>query len=246
MSEIHGLLLEAGYQPWSSVTNKIYFAIADAFELLGESCSGLLINHLSEIHRIPKHVVLTRYDLISKAIGQTFGYGSEVFLHQVRQNLLGCFPCDDQSISTLDIIRNAYRKETLQFIGALKDERVVVLHGGSSCREETLGAFSATRFANTASSIVFVDGSEQGESEKICRHQAGDDIWIAGKAAGGHSLCTFNTEKAVDNFRSLVLPHTHVITEDPFLIYTAPEDGILVESKKTRWQDYELIDRRAA
>ena len=244
MSEIHRLLLESGYQPWSSVTNTVYFAIADAFELLGESCSGLLVNHLSEMYRIPKHIVLTRYDLISKAIGQTFGYGSEVFLHQVRQNLLGCFPCDNPAISTMDIIRNAYRNEALQLIRTLRDERVILLHSGHSSREDVLGALCATRFANTATNIAYTNGSTQGESEHVCRHQAGDDVWIAGKAASAHSLCTFGTEKAIGRFHSLVLPHTHVITDDPLLVYAAPEDGILVENKKTRWQDCDIIDCR--
>lgn len=245
MSEIHGLLLDAGYQPWSSVTNTVYFAIKAAFELLGESCTGLLINHLSEMYRIPKHIVLTRYDLISKAICQTFGYGSEVFLHQVRQNLLGCFPCDNTAISTIDIIRNAYRNEALQLIRTLKDERIILLHSGSrSSREDVLGALSATRFANTATNIAYMNGSAQGESEHVCRHQAGDDVWIAGKATSAHSLCTFGTEKAVKQFHNLVLPHTHVITDDPLLLYSAPEDGILVESKKTRWQNCDIIDRK--
>jgi hypothetical protein len=35
-----------------------------------------------------------------------------------------------------------------------------------------------------------------------------------------------------------------VITDDPLLVYSAPEDGILVENKKTRWQDCNIIDRK--
>lgn len=46
-----------------------------------ESRSGMLINHLSRIYNLPPHVMLTRYDMVGKAIGQVFGYWSEVFLH---------------------------------------------------------------------------------------------------------------------------------------------------------------------
>lgn len=70
---IHELLLFAGYRPRSMVSDLVHDAITRAFELLGESCAGLLTNHLSAIYRLlPMHIVLTRYDLVSRAISQTF------------------------------------------------------------------------------------------------------------------------------------------------------------------------------
>ncbi|MER3408172.1 MAG: hypothetical protein C4292_05385 [Nitrososphaera sp.] len=93
MTEIHSFLLNAGYQPQTKTGDLVYGAIAKAFDLMGESCSGLLLNHISTVYSIPRHVVLTRFDLISRAIGQVFGYGSEVFLHEIRENLLKIMQC---------------------------------------------------------------------------------------------------------------------------------------------------------
>ena len=80
MIEIRWMLLAKGYQPRSQVGEVIRDSITKAFELLGESCSGMLTNHLSKIYNLPPHVMLARYDLVGKAIGRVFWYGSEVFL----------------------------------------------------------------------------------------------------------------------------------------------------------------------
>lgn len=73
MTEIQWMLLATGYQPRSQVSEVVRDFITRAFELLGEPCSGMLINHLSRMYDLPPHVMLARYDLIGKAIRQVFG-----------------------------------------------------------------------------------------------------------------------------------------------------------------------------
>ena len=48
--------------------NIVQNAIFRTFELLSEPCLDLLINNISFMQGLPRHIVLTRYYRISKAI----------------------------------------------------------------------------------------------------------------------------------------------------------------------------------
>ena len=66
MTQIHWMLLATGYQPRSQTGMTVSGAITKAFELMGDSCADLIINHLSKIHNLPPHVVIARYDLSAR------------------------------------------------------------------------------------------------------------------------------------------------------------------------------------
>jgi succinyl-CoA synthetase alpha subunit len=69
MTQIHWMLLATGYEPRSEVSVAVSRAITKAFELMGHSCAGAIINYLSKIHNLPPHAVVARYGLVGKAIG---------------------------------------------------------------------------------------------------------------------------------------------------------------------------------
>ena len=60
--------------------------------------------------------MLTRYDLVGKAIGQVLGYGSEVFLHQVRGKLLDGLKVTGRFLPMTEKIKNAYKTEVIRFL----------------------------------------------------------------------------------------------------------------------------------
>jgi hypothetical protein len=91
MTQIHWMLLTTGYEPRSQVSAAVLRAITKAFELMGDSCAGIMINYLSKIHNLPPHVVIARYDLVGKTIGYVCGHGSEVFLHHIREKFWRAF-----------------------------------------------------------------------------------------------------------------------------------------------------------
>ncbi|MEO9295500.1 MAG: hypothetical protein ABI347_07870 [Nitrososphaera sp.] len=217
MTEIHWMLLATGYQPRSRVSEVIRDSITRAFELLGESCSGMLINHLSRIYNLPPHVMLARYDLVGKAIGQVFGYGSEVFLHQVRENILEKLPVTDRLLPPSEIIKNAYKTEVVSFLRSINHEYAVLLYNSHSTKEELLRAFSrdhisASGFVNTPNGLEMLS--------------YGGGLSCTHPAAGGRDsqacrsfLCSFGIKEASQNFHDIVLPHSHVITDEPFMVY---------------------------
>lgn len=50
MLEIHPFLISAGYRPHTAANNIVQNAIIGAFQLLGEPCNDLLVNHLCAMH----------------------------------------------------------------------------------------------------------------------------------------------------------------------------------------------------
>lgn len=254
---IHESLLYAGYKPRSMVSDLVHDAITRAFELLGESCAGLLINHLSAMYRLPTHIVLTRYDLVSKAISQTFGYGSEVFMHEIRANLLKNLPHMDHTLPTEEIIHRAYKVEALRFVRNLRNGYAILVHSNYGSRQEILGSFfqpvSAGRLEYTASgglatAIIRYDsdgnitaGGRTYCNPESCEHgyyhhyHFHDSCYSPGGSAvkgryrrgragdGGRNksfLCAYSTYEASQNFSDVVLEHDHVITDQPFVVYS--------------------------
>ncbi|AIF84212.1 hypothetical protein NTE_02158 [Candidatus Nitrososphaera evergladensis SR1] len=258
MDRIHESLLDAGYKPRAMVSDLVYDAIIRAFELLGESCAGLLINHLSVIYRLPRHIVLTRYDLVSKAISQTFGYGSEVFMHEIRANLLRSLPHLDHSLSTIEIIRQAHKLEALRFVRNLRNGYAVFIHNNYSSKQEILDSFfkpvNAGRLINNntttttatdgfGSAIIKYDrdgnitaGGRTYCNLVFCKHhyyyhpskdQATQSRYVRrGTAAGSNNgrsrsfLCAYSADQASKDFTNIVLAHDHVITDQPFIVYS--------------------------
>ena len=212
MTEIHWMLLATGYQPRSQVSEVIHDSITRAFELLGESCSGMLINHLSQIYNLPPHVMLARYDLVGKAIGQVFGYGSEVFLHQIRENLLGRLQVTDRFLPTSEIIKNAHKTEVVSFLRSIDEEYAVLLYNSYAAKEELLRVFSkehlsASSFVNTPNGLEMLN-----QDGPACPHPSDAQPCKS-------FLCSFGIREASKNFHDLVLPHSHVITDEPFMVY---------------------------
>lgn len=250
-NSIHESLLDAGYSPRATVSDLVHDAITRAFDLLGESCAGLLINHLSAMHRLPKHIVLTRYDLISRAISQTFGYGSEVFMHETRANLLRSLPHLDNSLTTAEIIHQAHKIEALRFVRNLRNGYAVFIHSSYGSKQEILGSFF--RPANAGR---FVEAEAGGLGTTIIRYDSDGNITAGGRAycnsafckhhnynyyhqskgqaaQHGHRarrrdgryrsfLCAYTTDEASRNFSNVVLAHDHVITDQPFIVYSRP------------------------
>lgn len=205
------MLLATGYQPRSQVSEVIRDSITKAFELLGESCPSMLINHLSRIHNLPPHVLLARYDLVGKAIGQVFGYGSEVFLHQVRENILKKLPVTDCFLSTSEIIKNAYKTEVVSFLRSISGEYAVLLYNSFASKEELQRVFSREHISASG----FVNGMEMvSKGAPACPHPPGDDHNYRSSF-----LCSFGVREASKNFHDVVLPHSHVITDEPFMVY---------------------------
>ncbi|AIC15099.1 hypothetical protein [Nitrososphaera viennensis] len=256
---IHRSLLDAGYRPRTMVSDMVHDAITRAFELLGESCAGLLINHLSAMHRLPRHIVLTRYDLISRAISQTFGYGSEVFMHEIRANLLRSLPHLDNSLTTAEIIHLTHKIEALRFVRNLRDGYAVFVHSSYKSKQEILGSFfqpvNAGRLVNTTTtttasaggfgSIIKYDGDGNitagGRTYcnlTSCKHQyhyypppssskdhAAQGRHVRRRAGGVNGrnrsfLCSYSMDEASRDFANVVLAHDHVITDQPYIVYS--------------------------
>jgi hypothetical protein len=200
MTQIHWMLLATGYRPKSQVGKAVSEAIMKAFELLGDSCSSLIINHLSKIHNLPPHIVIARYDLVDKAIGQVCGYGSEVFLHYIRENLLESLPGTDPFLPTAEIIKNAYKEEVLSFLRNIRNEPAILLYNSHTVREEMLRIFvrehfSASGFVNSA------NGLEMVSCGPGCSHPP------EGKAGKyGPFLCSYGAREAGQNFQDGAFP----------------------------------------
>lgn len=241
MTEIHSFLLNAGYQPQTKVGDRVYSAISKAFDLMGESCSDLLLSHLGTVYGIPRHIVLTRFDLVSRAIGQVFGYGSEVFLHEIRENILKSLPGApaDYAMSTAEIIKNAYKAEALQSVRNFAgSEQAVLVFSGFSGKEEVTNSF----YQYPLNARLAVTGSGCNSRSNARYDSDGDGPQVAPPGAhldfppcphpgeGGNKgahldspyLCAYGVKQAIDNFQRAVLPHSHVITDEPFLVYARP------------------------
>nr|WP_294805427.1 hypothetical protein [uncultured Nitrososphaera sp.] len=247
MDYIHESLLYAGYKPRAMVSDLMHDAITRAFELLGESCSSLFLNHLSTIRRLPRHIVLTRYDLISKAISQTFGYGSEVFMHEIRANLLRNLPHLDNSLSTAEIIYLAHKAEALRFVRNLRSGYAVLIHSSYGSRDEVLGSFfqptntgwPADTEASRFGAIKYDNygnitaGGRTYCNLVFCRHPSSLSLSkdrapsrartrASGDGRSRAFLCTYSTDQASKDFTNTALVHDHVITDQPFIVYSRP------------------------
>lgn len=272
MTEIHSFLLNAGYQPQTKVGDLVYSAISKAFDLMGESCSDLLLSHLGTVYGMPRHIVLTRFDLISRAIGQVFGYGSEVFLHEIRENILKSLPAAqaDYAVPTAEIIKNAYKAEVLQSVRNFAgSEKAVLVFNGFSGKEEVTNSFY--QYPLNARLAVAGGGGGIGsksnvkyDSDSSSHNQQQHGPQVAPPGAhldfppcphpgdggnrGAHLdspyLCTYGVKQAIDLFQRVVLPHTHVITDEPFLVYARP---VLREFKQAQQRnDNRWVERHHA
>lgn len=149
---------------------------------------------------------------VGEAIGRLCGYGSEVFLHQIRENLLESFPGTDRLLPTVEIIKNAYKGEALSFVCNIKNEPAILLYNSHVVRKEMLKAFtrehvSACGFVNSANRLEMVSSG--------CLHSQVKRE-VAGKY--GPFLCSYRVREAEQNFQDAVLPHNCVITDEPFMV----------------------------
>lgn len=230
MLELHQFLISAGYQPRTGASNIVQNAITRAFKLLGEPCYDLLVNHLSAMHRLPRHILLTRYDLISMAIRQVFGYGSEVFLHEIRESLLENLPHLDRSLSTAQIVEEAYKFEVLKFASDLGHGRVILLCSSYSSRQQVLDAFfqrtsaAGARIQHRLAEARYDDeGNVVAGARAYCNLVSCQHSPIKRPEAHtstGVSLCTHNIDESEVDLYDSVLSHNHVVTDRPFMVYS--------------------------
>jgi hypothetical protein len=230
MLEIHQFLISAGYHPRTAANSIVQNAIIRAFELLGEPCYDLLVNHLSAMHRLPKHILLTRCDLISTAVRQVFGYGSEVFLHEIRESLLESLPHLDRSLGTAQIVEEAYRFEVLKFASDLRHGRVILLCGSYSSRQQVLDAFfqrvsvvgakmqhrlAEARYDDEGNMVA---GARAYCNLASCHHSAVRQPETRNSAKV--FLCTHNVDESEVDLYDSVISHDHVVTDRPFMVYS--------------------------
>jgi hypothetical protein len=229
MIEIHNFLISAGYTPRTEASNLVYRAITRAFELLGEPCSDLLISHLSTMHKLPRHIVLTRYDLISKAIGQIFGYGSEVFLHEIRENLLQSLLHLDRTLGTAQIVEEAFKFEALRFASDLTEGHAILLCSNYASRQQVVDAFFQRK---SAIGIVRFRGLEMARYDGEGNVVAGARVYCNlvschhrpekrdAQSPARVFLCACSLEEASKDLYESVLSHDHVVTDRPFMVYS--------------------------
>lgn len=230
MVEIHTFLVSAGYHPQTGASNMVHNAITRAFELLGEPCSDLLVSHLSAMHKLPRHIVLTRYDLISKAVKQILGYGSEVFLHEFRENLLENLPHLDRTLGTAQIVQEACRYEVLRFAKDLREGRAILLCSSYSSRQEVLDAFfqrtgatGLVTFRGLEAARYDDDGNIVAGTRAYCNQESCQHTRTRQK--GGYCparafLCTCGLDGVGDELYDAVLSHDHIVTDLPFMVYS--------------------------
>ncbi|MEM2140811.1 hypothetical protein [Nitrososphaera sp.] len=230
MLEIHQFLISAGYRPLTAANNIVENAIIRAFKLLGEPCYDLLVNHLCAMHRLPRHILLTRYDLISVAIRQVFGYGSEVFLHEIRESLLESLPHLDRSLGTARIVEETHKFEVLKFAGDLRRGRVILLCSNYSSRQQVLDAFfqrttaAGTRMQHRLAEARYDDGENVVAGARAycnlvsCQHSPVKQQ--EEHASARVFLCTHNIDESEVDLYDAVLSHDHVVTDRPFMVYS--------------------------
>lgn len=161
--------------------------------------------------------MLARYDLVGKATGQVFVL--EVFLHQIRENILKKLPVTDRLLPTSEIIKNACKTEVASFLRSVENEYAVLLYNSHSVREEMSRVFSreyisASGFVNTPNGFEMLS-----QGGPVCLDPAG------GQDAQSCILCSFGIREASQNFHDVVLPHSHVITDEPFMVYALGSKG---------------------
>jgi hypothetical protein len=230
MLDIHQFLISAGYRPRTAANNVVQNAIIRAFELLGEPCYDLLVNHLSAMHRLPRHILLTRYDLLSMAIRQVFGYGSEVFLHEIRESLLESLPHLDRSFGTAAIVEEAYKFEVLKFAGDLRYGRVILLCSSYSNRQHVLDAFfqrvsaAGVKMQHRLAEARYDDegnivaGARAYCNLVSCQHSPVRQPETRNPAKV--FLCTHNVDESEADLYDSVISHDHVVTDRPFMVYS--------------------------
>ncbi len=244
LPDVHDLLVSLGYYPQTGASNMVHDAISGAFALLGESCADVLVSHLSAMHRMPRHVLMSRYDLVSKAIKQTFGYGSEVFLHGIRNSLLESLPHVAPTTATPQLIEEAYRFEALMFAGELREGRTLLLWTDPDRRQQVIDAFfKRTSPAGTAAFRGTEQARYDGEgnivvgtraySNLVSCHQHGlpdgdnqqqellhHRHHVCSGSPARAFLCTCLVDGARKDLREMVMAHDHVLTDRPFMVYS--------------------------
>lgn len=228
MVEIHTFLISAGYCPRTGASSTVYGAITRAFELLGEPCSDLLVSHLSAMYKLPRHIVLTRYDLISKAVKQILGYGSEVFLHEFRENLLEKLPHLDRTLGTAQIVEEACRYEVLRFAKELHEGRAILLCSTYSSRQQVLDAFfqrtgatGLVAFHGLATASYDDEGNIVAGARAYCNQVSCQHPRVRRRGNSARAfLCACGLDGIGENLYDAVLSHDHIVTDQPFMVYS--------------------------
>lgn len=122
----------------------------------------------------------------------------------------------DRLLPISEIIKNAYKTEVVSFLRSIENEYAVLLYNSHSVREEMLKVFSrehisANGFVNTPNGLEMLS-----QGGPVCPHPAGGQDAQSCRSF----LCSFGIREASQNFHDGVLPHSHVITDEPFTVYS--------------------------
>lgn len=136
------LLHSIGYVSTSNTNRIIRDCLDKAINTLGENCAAAFVHHFCSLNNIKDNELYLHIDLLEKSLNDVFGYGAELIMSLLKQNLSVHTVSKNKFLPISDIISQIQEAAVYDFLSNVPPgKHILLLYANTKTKHEMLYTF---------------------------------------------------------------------------------------------------------